>query len=135
MQPSVSRTGMAILKETKSGGHFLAPVRMNIKLTFTPVADKGERRLALTRNNFVLSSDPDATWTSERQKQAFARTSPVSVDTDGDSIPDTALPGTSHRFTAGLEPGLNKVCCPEEVCHEGTDGIHCTITPGTQSCC
>lgn len=123
-------TRMQIVREGEGGGHFSAPLEMNLKLTFIPASGKSGGSLELLRNHFRLAADPEAPWAADPAKRSLHRQGPVSVDTDGDSIPDTVLPGTSAGFVAGLRPSLDKYIDCSEVCHIGDDGEHCTFVSG-----
>jgi hypothetical protein len=68
----------------------------------------------------------------------------VVIDTDGDLIPDTQIPGTSN-FAAGQLPDsfMNKTtycsCCPTGyTCHDYNGEQHCTdvtMCPDMANCC
>jgi hypothetical protein len=99
-QQPVSR--MKIVKETEVSGHFVAPIRVNFKLIFTPVSGLASRTLEL-RRNFNLQPAPHAGWlatTSTSKRSTLPRT--LAVDTNADSVPDTFLPKTSGGFQVGV---------------------------------
>ena len=90
---------MRIFRESDEGGRFLSPLALNVKLTFTPVGQRG-RSLELTQQ-VRFPADPRATWGVSHNKAASSRY--VKVDTDGDGTPDAFLPGPSS-FRAGARP-------------------------------
>jgi hypothetical protein len=136
-------TTMTILRTQENGGDFLAPLAVDVKMTFIPVkpvrAQGSTRKLELTGSvNFPVTSVP---WSLARG--ALKRTAAVSVDTNGDLASDTLLPGTSN-FMAGQTPDRSMSntaqcsCCPGEYCHSDYGDQHCTILPqcpGVPSCC
>jgi hypothetical protein len=91
-------TKMTIVRDGANGGHFLAPISVNIRMTFTPVGG-GKERLELVRR-LDFAPNPNATWSDREVAGGLVREGFVLVDTDGDSTPDTFLPGTSN-FAAG----------------------------------
>lgn len=135
-------TRMTILRTQESGGDFIAPLAVDVKMRFIPVKpvrNKAARKLEITGSvTFPASSLP---WSFT--PGAAKRTGAVLVDTNGDLTPDTRLPGTSN-FLAGQSPSLPKStrptcsCCPYEVCHADDGEQHCTtipMCPNTFSCC
>lgn len=125
-------TRMKIFRENENGGRFLAPISVNIKMTFTPVSGRGGER-SLTQQ-IQFPPDPRATWSANWFHNAPEHAAALRVDTDGDQILDTLLPGTSN-FAAGW-PALDKrardkyisdTCFTDSVvCHEVDDCGHCT---------
>ena len=136
-------TRMTILRTQEGGGDFLAPLAVDVKMTFIPVKparSKAARKWELTGSvTFAASPLP---WSLA--PSAVKRGRAVSVDTNGDLTPDTLLPGTSN-FLAGQSPGRSKSlrptcsCCPQEaVCHAEDGEQHCTTLPrctNMPSCC
>lgn len=88
-------TDMMIVRDKESGGYFLAPISVNVKMTFLGGQQPLElvRRLDFAPNRNAFWSDPEDT--GSLRQEGF-----VLVDTDGDRTPDTFLPGTSN-FAAG----------------------------------
>jgi hypothetical protein len=126
-------TTMRILKTSDGGGTFIAPLSLNVKLTFTPVSGQGPSRELYHHIN--MSPASGEVWSFA--KPVLARTGTVRVDTDGDGIPDTEVPGPSN-FRANVAPvsaGTPVVIC--QVCHcdpnstdpnnpaTGCDHLHC----------
>jgi len=146
LSPRQRVTTMTIFRTQENGGDFTAPLAVDARLTFIPVKphqNKAARKLELTQSiTFPASPAP---WSLAADTPA-KRTSIVTVDTDGDLIADTVLPGPSN-FSAGQRPGrfllekaINCSCCPGEAyCHsDGYQAGHCTILPmcpGVQNCC
>ena len=131
-------TTMNIYRTQEGGGNFVAPLAVNARLTFIPVKpgrNKAARKLALD-GSFTFPASP-LPWSHAGGAMA-KRTGSVIVDTDGDLIPDSALPATSN-FSPGSSPDhrtLNKVDyygdCPDPCagpsCHTdpSTGKEHCT---------
>lgn len=133
-------TTMSIQRTEAEGGSFLAPLAVNVRLTFIPVkAVKGKspRKLELT-GRFTFPAAP-IPWSVK----GGPGTKPVAaavVDTNGDLAPDALLHGTAN-FWPGWSPGgigqMEKNCpqwcghcllCEPETCHTdpGTGKQHCT---------
>ncbi len=126
-------TTMRIQKTSSGGGTYVAPLELDVRLTFTPVSGRGERRELVHR--ISLGPAPGEVWSYA--KPAVARTGEVAVDTDGDGVPDAVLPAPSN-FRAGVAPaasfGTQTTCV---VCHcdpnstnpnqsaAGCDHLHC----------
>jgi hypothetical protein len=124
-------TTMRIIRTSEDGGHFLAPIAANVRLTFIPVKpnrDKGARKLELTSSvTFPASPIP---W-STTGGAATKRVGTVLVDTNGDLTPDTLLFG-STGFWPGWKPGHQKYAsksstlCEPYSCHDESGEQHCT---------
>ncbi|HZF10224.1 MAG TPA: hypothetical protein VFE33_15655 [Thermoanaerobaculia bacterium] len=126
-------TTMRIRKTSDGGGTYIAPLELNVKLTFTPVSGQGASRELYHHVN--MSPASGEVWSFV--KPVLARTGTVRVDTDGDGVPDSEVPGPSN-FRAGVAPvsTVTYVACP--VCHcsttstdpnqsaAGCDHLHCT---------
>lgn len=117
-------TRMQIFLEGREGGRYLAPLALNVRLTFTPADRKAGRTLELTRR-IRLGADARARWAFDTNKSSRpART--ILVDSDGDGIPETELPRSSN-FAAGRGAGQDKRRCNgAATCHDGGGCIHCT---------
>ena len=124
-------TTMDIYRTQEAGGNFVAPLAVNTRVTFIPVKparNKAARKLELAAD-FTFPASP-LPWSFPAGAQA-KRIGSVSVDTNGDQIPDTLLPGTSN-FSPGSSPDrfLSKIYygeCPDP-CDMGTS---CHIDPST----
>lgn len=110
-------TTMRIMKTSSGGGTYAAPLELNVKLVFTPVSGRGEPRMLLHRVS--LGPGSGAVWSYA--KPTAARLGTVKVDTDGDGVPDTVLPGPSNFragvVPAGITPPANPSTQPRTVCH------------------
>jgi hypothetical protein len=120
-------TRMIITRENQNGGHFSAPLALNTKVSFTPVGRPSVETLELPME--VHFPDASLPWRSK----SMAPVPPgfVRVDTDGDRVPDTYLPGTSNFFAgqasrpnrqggAAAKPG------GQYYCHDaGEEHEHC----------
>jgi len=93
-------TEMIIVRESEGGGRFYAPLALNIRLTFTPVA--GGAPIELVKS-IRFPAKPLSAWTSVPGRRA-AYDSFVGVDSDADGAVDVMLPGTSN-FAAGFKGG------------------------------
>jgi hypothetical protein len=135
-------TSMTILRTQEGGGDFVAPLAVDVKMTFIPVKparNKGARKLELPGSVTFPGIPVPWSLTPGVAKSGAA----VIVDTNGDLIPDALLPGTSN-FLAGQSPGDSKSirptcrCCPQELCHADDGEQHCTtipMCPNMESCC
>jgi hypothetical protein len=123
-------TTMSIHRTEVGGGSFVAPLAVNARLTFVPVKSVktgSARKLELT-GNFSFPAHP-LPW-SFKNTARMKSISSVTVDTNGDLIPDAQLPGTSN-FSPGLSP--NRItaqsdigACPcEPTCHWTNNEQHC----------
>ena len=133
-------TRMLITREDESGGRFSAPLWLNVKVSFTPVG-RVSREVLEIPVEVRFPANPNHPWRSKAILPAPAGF--VLVDTDGDRVADTYLPGTSN-FIAGQSsrpelsrrPGLAVGGAMTEsgyyVCHTdpSTGEQHCTFTCG-----
>ena len=121
-------TRMVIHRENEKGGRFSAPLSLNVKVAFQPVGRVGgevlEVPVAVRFPGTV--SVPWRTKTVAPEPAGF-----VLVDTDGDRVADTYLPGTSN-FIAGqsgrtASRDIEKYAQGgQTICHEDTEGhYHC----------
>jgi hypothetical protein len=123
-------TTMRIFRTHENGGNFVAPLAVNVRLTFIPVRpprDKSSRKLEMTGS--VTFSPKPIPW-SLTGGPSTKRIGSVLVDTDGDLTPDTLLSGTSN-FSPGWSPAgitMPKGCtmCEPEICHWDSGEEHCT---------
>jgi hypothetical protein len=121
-------TTMRIIRTSEGGGHFLAPLAVNAKLSFIPVKPgKAARKLELT-GSFTFPASP-IPW-STTGGAATKRIGSVLVDTNGDLVPDTLVFGSTN-FWPGWKPGPamkigSCIQCEPPVCHDGGEGQHCT---------
>ena len=91
-------TKMIIVRDNESGGSFYAPLSLNIKLTFTPVAGGASAEMVKAIN---FPAKTFSAWTDIPRKRA-AYNGFVGIDTDGDGAADLMVPGTSN-FAAGFK--------------------------------
>jgi hypothetical protein len=119
-------TQMIIHRENEKGGTFSGPLWLNVKVSFTPVGRTSREALEIPlavqfRDNIqypwrVKSITPEVT--------GFVR-----VDTDGDGVLDTYLPGTSNFFAGVLrtgKPGMRGLEKSYTTCHLSNGCQHCT---------
>jgi hypothetical protein len=116
-------TEMKIVRTSDNGGFYVAPLELNVKLLFTPVAGKGERRELTHRVS--LGPGHQSYWAYNRGSaakvaEAARRSGTIKVDTDGDSAPDTLVPALGN-FVAGFDPAATATAttalCRAESCH------------------
>ena len=127
-------TTMRIYRTSEGGGHFLAPLAVDAKLSFIPVKPgKAARKLDLT-GSFTFPPTP-LPW-STTAGAATKRVGTVLVDTNGDLTPDTLVFGSTN-FWPGWKPGpavktYGCVQCEPPSCHDASGETHCT--GGYQAC-
>lgn len=125
-------TEMKIYRTSDEGGVFKAPLDLAVELAFAPAAGNPHPRRTLAQR-IELGPGSHSVW-SYRSDEPQA---PVTVDTDGDRVADTALPPRSN-FLAGMSPtggerqaGIElaataggPITCPAPLCPYYT--CHCT---------
>jgi len=122
-------TTMRIYKTQAGGGHFVAPLAVDAKISFIPVKpSKSARNLELVgKFTFPAASLPWSTSAGLATKSVGA----VMIDAKGTLRPDTLISGSTN-FWPGWQPGpalQTKSCvtCEPASCHDdGTGKIHCT---------
>jgi hypothetical protein len=116
-------TEMKIVRTSDNGGYYVAPLELNVKLVFTPVSGKGDRR-ELT-NRVSLGPGHQSYWSYNRgaaAQLAARRSGTIKVDTDGDRTPDALVPALGN-FVAGVDPAAlssgttTTALCPYTSCH------------------
>jgi hypothetical protein len=106
-------TRMRIVRTGEDGGYFVAPLMLQTKLVFTPVAGRGRETRELVQTvDFKLT--PRIPWVD--RPTTAGRPTVVKVDTDGDLQPDTELRGASG-FVAGAGADTNKQATTAPQCH------------------
>jgi hypothetical protein len=116
-------TTMRIVRENDNGGRYFVPIALNAKLVFTPVGRASSEILEITRN-VRFPVDAGHAWSEQPGTQKRPRRSGfILVDTDGDRVPDTYLPGTSSGFFAGVSSEMVKR--PIDTCHSTAAHSHC----------
>lgn len=125
-------TTMKILRTQEGGGHFIAPLAADVRMTFIPVKPvqgRPTKKLALEAGfTFPAQSLP---WSFRVEGQARKIGAAV-IDTDGNLSPDTLIPGSSN-FAAGQSPehiqaNLGWEECPScaiWTCHTAEGHEHC----------
>ncbi len=92
------RTWMKIVKTSELGGTYAAPLALDVKVSFEPVAGNPNPPVELLRE-VRLGPDKYAVWAWQDPGEHAA----VKVDTDGDGTPNALLPQPSN-FLAGVAP-------------------------------
>ena len=121
-------TQMIIRRENENGGRFSGPLWLNVKVSFTPV-DRVSRESLEIPVEVRFPAKAEYPW---RNKPGTPE--PVGfvlVDTDGDRVADTYLPGTSNFFAGQAsrqgKPGAPVAFDKTMICHDtGTSEQHCT---------
>lgn len=139
-------TKMRIIKSDENNGRFVAPLKVQYRVSFFPTDGNMAKRLEVVRG-FTLAPAPNATW-GAREKRTDLRQNTLLVDTDGDQVPETYLPKTSGNFQAGWTPAFERQLrnrsmqklrqeiayeCSYSVepeCHPEAAGIHCAVPCG-----
>jgi hypothetical protein len=88
-------TRMRIYRDGEDTGRYIAPLALNVKLTFTPVGRSGRTLSAVQQVRFPGSSLGSYVLNTNKATGSWVR-----IDTDGDNQPDTLIPGKSS-FQAG----------------------------------
>ncbi len=116
-------TTMRITYDGERGGSHLAPLALNVRLTFTPVEGARQAPLELIRK-VELGIPAEGRWVSEIPGRVRSAAGFVTVDSDGDGRAETLVPGTSSNFYFdALSVQGNKVIgCT--VCHSNFTGGH-----------
>jgi hypothetical protein len=110
-------TRMRIVRESEDGGRFSAPIWANVKIAFAPV---GRPTTEVFELPLQVRFPPlrNQRWTSPPQgPRSIAKAAFVTVDTDGDRVADTSIPGTSNFLAGFSSPTLDNVRQP--FCHIG----------------
>jgi hypothetical protein len=126
-------TQMVITRDNENGGRFSAPLWLNVKVSFTPV-DRASSETLEIPVEVRFRANPNHPWRSKTVAPVPAGF--VLVDTDGDRVADTYLPGTSNflagqssRSTLPHRPGvaIDALSGGHYICHDdGTGKQHCT---------
>lgn len=124
-------TRMVITRQNEKGGYFTAPLSLNAKITFQPVGRSSREALEISQS-IRFPGTVQVPWQSKAVAPVPAGF--VLVDTDGDRLADTYLPGTSN-FVAGhssrpVVPGQRfekwESTRGQEICHQQSTGHqHC----------
>ncbi len=96
-------TDMLIYRDSKAGGHWRAPISVTMKMIFTPVDRPAGETLEIAQSIDFGAAD-NALWAADTEDHGLEVNGFVLVDTDGNDMPDTFLPGTSPNFVAGVAP-------------------------------
>jgi len=117
---------MVIRHEDENGGRFSGPLWLNVNLSFTPEGRASREALELPAE-VRFPANAEYPWRSKAAAPVPAGF--VLVDTDGDRVPDTYLPGTSNFFAGqSSRPASGRPGAPEKsgvYCHIDGDDQHC----------
>lgn len=97
-------TTMKIVQDRPGLGRFLAPIHVNVRMTFTPVDHGGDTKFVQRQLRF--SPAANAVWSSAPGDGFVEFGQELKVDSDGDGTPDRFVPGTSSNFFVGSTAGL-----------------------------
>lgn len=92
-------TRMRIIQEHANGGHFLAPIAVNVKIAFTPVAGAAGEPREIPRQ-LRFQPNPTAVWSWQTGQLGHQHPGFVQIVVNHDRSAATNLPGTSN-FAAG----------------------------------
>jgi hypothetical protein len=136
-------TRMRIVRERDNGGHYVAPLRVKFRMTFTPASGISAQRLQLSQT-FRLLPAANAAWGAIQPLRPNEQVVTLRVDTDGDQVPDLDLPRTPGNFLPGLTPeraremnenvrrfGKAAATCPTTIDYGGSYGVMGCHPPGT----
>jgi hypothetical protein len=116
-------TRMVITRENQEGGRFSAPLALNVKVSFTPVG-RVSREVLEIPVEVRFPANPNFPWRTKTVAPVPAGF--VKVDTDGDRVPDTYVPGTSNFYAGQSSRGAE---AKGRYCHESDDPTeqHCVF--------
>lgn len=122
-------TRMVITRENADGGRFTAPLALNVQVSFLPVGRMSDEALEVPVE-VRFPADSNLPWRAKTVAPVPAGF--VLVDTDGDRVAETYLPGTSN-FIAGQSarpatqrPGITVQKYGSYYCHGAdTEDQHC----------
>lgn len=111
-------TTMRIVHDSLIGGYFLAPLEINVKLSFWPVGPAADLRSGPNRKEgdrefrplqlvqrVSLGSNPQSGWTFYPGSDGVVHQELTRVDIDGDGVPETEIQGTSNFATGWWDAG------------------------------
>lgn len=120
-------TQMRIVRDSAKGGRFLAPLALNVKVSFRPVGQAAAEPLEIRKS--IRFPALSRRWVGPSEPVATRHEGFLLVDTDGDRNPDTYLPGASNfRAGGGATKALPCELTPggsSYECHEGDGCMHC----------
>jgi hypothetical protein len=116
-------TTMRIVRDHEKGGRVIAPISVNIKISFEPVG-RDTTEVWELRQELRFPPAPRMEWVGSRAGTSVVNGF-VKVDTDSDGAPDTFLPGTSS-FAAGRSAKTLSGQQPAPACHSA-GGAHCAV--------
>lgn len=125
-------TRMKLIRENENSGRFLAPLALDIKVVFEPLAKAG-RPLEVSRT-IRFPANPQLRWSSDvTGHKQFVHA--VKVDTDGDKVADTYLRGTTN-FVVSQDRTLpgEKLDCFGSGIDMPMDGEPCHCYRGCEHC-
>jgi len=99
-------TEMKIVQDQPGFGRFLAPIHVNVRMTFTPVDHGGEAKIVKRELRFGPAAH--AVWSDVPGDGFVEFGQDLKVDTNSDGTPDTFVPGTSLNFFVGSAAGLDR---------------------------
>jgi hypothetical protein len=123
-------TRMRIIRDNENGGRFSAPIWANIKISFTPVGRQTSELFEVPMK-VRFPPLPNQRWaTPPSTLRSIASPAFVVVDTDGDRVADTSLPGISNfavGYTSIGSGSMQRVVADLKYhCHPDECGTHCT---------
>jgi len=118
---------------TATGGSFDSDVTISPRLTFTQQGSGLLRTLDQAQVHFTTSG---AEWTHQPGSGGVTYSGSVQIDTDGNGVVDSTVPGTSN-FAAGWtsvpQTGCSPAPCPVPIPHQAAGNLH-QVTPPPPYC-
>lgn len=97
-------TQMLITREQDNGGRFFAPLSLSVVLAFSPVEGPAREALEISRR-IDFPGKANSFWSEEPGVGGIRHLGFAQIDTTGNGVPDTFVPGTSN-FAAGWHEGV-----------------------------
>lgn len=120
-------TRMRIVQENAKGGSFVAQLGVNVKISFHPLNGLNQKPLEI-RKKIRFQENAKLQWSFDPGRETIKHAGQLLVDTNGDRIPDSVIPGTTRNFAAGSSVPRNVVASSIQYdCHFSAD--ECTHCP------
>lgn len=87
-------TRMRIIRDNEKGGRYMAPLALNVRISFVPVGTAASAEKLEIHQQVRFDATPN-TWSGAAPGVAREKGF-IHVDTDGDHVADTFVPGTSN---------------------------------------
>ncbi|MEM7481271.1 MAG: hypothetical protein AAF481_08870 [Acidobacteriota bacterium] len=123
-------TDMEIRRLRKTGGVFIAPISVNVRMIFTPLDARNKGQVEIARE-MRFAPMPNAVWATKPGPSGVATPGNFLVDTNADGEADTWYSGTPGFVVGWALDGNNNAYGPSNChCEYNTCGHqHCTAPP------